>query len=490
MRTGEEYKRAVKGKRNVYINGEKIGDVTKHEAFTGIVNTVASLYDYSSKPENNMTFRTEWGNTGNKVFMIPHSREDLLDRHSAIARWAEITVGFVGRSPDHVGSFLAGFAANPSIFSRGGKEFADNVLNFYRKVIDEDLYVAYTIIPPQVDRSKSAHELDEKFVQVGVAEEVEGGIIVRGSQMLGTAAAVSDYIFVSCIPPLKEGDEDYAISFYVPLSANGVKLYCRTPYAPGKPSIFDYPLSTRFDESDAFVVFDDVFVPWENVFVYRNVKLLQSQFFETPAHVLGNNQAQIRLSVKLKFISGIARKIATANVTDKIQGVIEKLGELASLSSIVEGMIIASENNGVRRDINVYAPNPRFLYGAMGMQSEIYPRTIQILRELSGAGVLQVPSSYRELESKEIMEDLKRYIRSPDLRTEERIKLFRLAWDVIGSEFAGRHLQYEMFYAGAPYVAKLYSFRNYDFGESVGLVDNFLLKYDLKSGHSYEELRK
>ena len=139
--------------------------------------------------------------------------------------------------------------------------------------------------------------------------------------MLGTAAAVSDYLLVSCITPLKPGDEDYANTFVVPVGAKGLKLYCRPPYAMGKSSVYDYPLSTRFDETDALAVFDDVFVPWEDVFVYRNLELLRSQFFETAAHVLGNSQAQIRLAVKMKFLIGLARKVAAATKVDTFPGV-------------------------------------------------------------------------------------------------------------------------------------------------------------------------
>jgi 4-hydroxyphenylacetate 3-monooxygenase len=297
--------------------------------------------------------------------------------------------------------------------------------------------------------------------------------------MLGTASAICNYLFVSCIVPLRPGDEDYALSFVLPINTPGLKLYCRPPYAVGKPSSFDYPLSTRFDETDALAVFDDVFVPWENVFVYRDVELVREQFFETPAHVLGNNQAQVRLVSKMKFIIGLARKIAATTRIDTLPSVQEKLGELASLAAIVEGMVLASEAACIIDRNGVARPNPRYLYGAMGLQAELYPRALHLLRELAGAGVIQVPSSYRELVNPETAPDIKRYIRAAGVPAEERIKLFKLAWDVVGSEFGGRHHQYEMFYAGAPYVAKGYAYRNYGYEEAVELVDAFLKTYRL-----------
>ncbi|MEM0158152.1 MAG: 4-hydroxyphenylacetate 3-hydroxylase C-terminal domain-containing protein, partial [Thermoplasmataceae archaeon] len=284
---------------------------------------------------------------------------------------------------------------------------------------------------------------------------------------------------VSCIPPLKEGDEKYALSFVVPVSADGLKLYCRYPFSIGKPSVFDYPFSTMFDETDAFVVFDDVFIPWEHVFVYKDIKGTQAQFFETAAHVLGNNQAQIRLSIKLKFMAGLALRIAQMNGIDKIPSVIEKLGEVGTIASIVEALVLASEYNGKIRPIDVYSPNPRFLYGAMGLQADFYSKVIHILRDLSGAGVLQLPSSYMDLISDETKSDIEKYITSPGFGSDARIKLFKLAWDVIGSEFGGRHYQYEMFYAGAPYVAKTYAYRNYGFEEGSEILDNILNSYSL-----------
>jgi 4-hydroxyphenylacetate 3-monooxygenase len=302
---------------------------------------------------------------------------------------------------------------------------------------------------------------------------------VRGAQTLGTSTAVADHLFVSCIKPLTPEDVDHAVSFIVPVNATGLKIYCRRPYAVNQPSRYDYPLSTRFDETDALVVFDNVFVPWHDVFISRDVHGVRAQFFETPAHMLGNSQAQVRFVVKLKFLVGLARKICMVNQIDKNPGVIEKLADLASLAAFVEAMTLAADGQPVTTDQGVVCPNPRFLYGAMGLQSEIYPRVLQIMRELAGGGVIQLPSSYHELVNEETREDMERYLQSPGVPTAERVKLFKLAWDAIGSEFAGRHQQYEMFYAGAPFVAKGYAFRHYGYDEAVASVDEFLSWYNL-----------
>jgi 4-hydroxyphenylacetate 3-monooxygenase len=314
------------------------------------------------------------------------------------------------------------------------------------------------IIPPQ------GAGPDGDVEQVRLVRETNDGIVVSGVQILGTSSAVSDYLFVSCIRPLGPAEADRALSFVVPLATPGLRLHCRRPYAQGAPSIFDYPLSTRFDETDAVVVFEDVHVPWENVFVCGDPAATRDQFFGTAAHVLGNSQAQIRFVAKLKFIIGLARRLAETNRIDAIPSVQEKLGELASLAATVEASAIAAEATSSINPDKVAVPNPRFVYGTMGLQSELYPRVLQVLRELSGSSLLQVPASFRDMEH----EDLRTYA-GP--RAEEKIKLYKLVWDVVGTEFAGRHAQYEMFYAGAPFVARGYAYRNYGYEEPLSLVD-------------------
>lgn len=481
MKTGGEYLSNIKADgRTVYVDGQAVEDVTEHRAFRGVARSIAAMYDMAAEDESMTVDSPEVGGRINRVYSIPRSIADLRARRETITKWSTLTHGFVGRGPDHVASFFAGFGAAPQVFG-DAHGAADNVASWYRRLASESGYVSYTIIPPQIDRSTTAGEWKDSLLQVGVVEERDDGIVVRGSQMLGTASAVSEYLFASCIKPLQPGDEVYANSFVLPLGTPGVKVYCRRPYATGETSSFDYPLTARFDETDALIVFDDVLVPWEDVLVYRDIDLVRRQWFETPAHVLGNTQAQIRLVTKMKFLAGIARKIAEVNGIERIPSVQERLGELASIASIVEGMVLAAESTAEIDGDGVARPNPRFLYGAMGLQSELYPRVLEVLRELSGGGVIQLPSSYRDLVSEETRDDVARYFTGASVDAEERIKLFKLAWDAIGSEFGGRHHQYEIFYAGAPFVTRGYAFRNYGYEEALGQVEDFLASYDVGS---------
>lgn len=481
MRTGHEYLASLNDGRTILVDGEKIDNVAEHPAFAPIAKTIARLYDLSSDPANGMQFQSEEINgAANQVFNIPRSAKQLHARRKAISTWAHATRGWVGRSPDHVGSFLSGFAANPEFFDTDEKKFSENIRSYYQKVIEEDLYVSYAIIPPQYSRATTAAGWEGDYIQVGVVEEKEEGLIVRGSQMLATGGAVADELFVSCIKPLGPDDTNFAISFALPVNTDGLKFITRRPYAPAATSEFDYPLTSRYDEPDALVIFDDVLIPWDRVFVDRNVQKVRDQFFATPAHILGNWQAQIRFSHKLNFIASVARKVAQVNGTDKFPGVMEKLGELAALVGSVESAVLAAEYTAEADENGVFVPGKRALYGAMGMQSELYPRVIQILRDLVGGGVLQLPSSEADMSSPLTRDDVDRYITSPSTGSKERIKLFRLAWDIIGSEFAGRHQQYELFYAGAPFVVKgVYTFQSFGYPELLEDLDEFLESYDV-----------
>ena len=344
MRTGTDYLAALKDDREIYIDGQRVHDVASHPAFAPIAATVAELFDLAADPATAMTYTApETGDEANLVHSIPRSQDDLASRRRAIQTWARHTHGWVGRGPDHIGSFLAGFAAHPEAFAAEPHDLAANVVSYYRRLLRESLFVSSALIPPQVSRATTAHGWDGEFIQAGVAAERPDGIVIRGAQMLATGAAVADEIFVSCIKPLTPQDRDFAVSFTVPVAAAGLKLYCRRPYAPAASSRYDYPLSTRYDETDALVVFGDVLVPWERVFVDRDVAGLRRQFFDTGAHVLGNWQAQIRFVVKLQFILGLARKIAAVNGTDMFPGVQERLGELASIASLIEAGVLAAE---------------------------------------------------------------------------------------------------------------------------------------------------
>ncbi len=483
-RSGDDYLRGLRDGRTVLVNGERVADVTAHGAFAGAIRTVARLYDLAHDPANRelLTYPSPRdGRPVNKAWLVPRTREDLAARRRAIKFWADASYGFLGRSPDHVSSFFAGFAGSPEFYARGGQRFADNLLRFAAKAADEDLYLSYVIVHPTIDRAKPAHQQSEPYLYAGAAAERAGGIVVRGAQMLGTGSVMSDYIFVTVILPLKPGDEDYAISCVVPNSAPGVKLYPRRPYALGVSSVFDYPLSSRFDESDALVVFDDVFVPWDDVFIYKNIALTSGQFSVTAAHVLGNTQSHIRSWAKLQFLVGLVKRCMDLSGRAAASEIAAQLGDLATRVSIVEGMILGAEAAAEPDAFGVMRPKDSLLYASQIYQQAMYPALLNQIRGLLGGSLIQLPATVDELRAPASAADVERYVRWPHAGARMRVKLLKLLWDAVGSEFASRHLQYEMFYAGEPPAIHLREFRNFDWAAAEELVDQCLASYDLDS---------
>ena len=481
MRSGNYYVAGLQDARTVLIDGERVDDVTQHPAFANAVQSVARLYDVARGPANRDVLTCPSPHTGepmNVAYMIPRSEEDLVHRRRGLRRWAEETFGLMGRTPDHVASFLAGFAAAPDVFARSDVRFADNVRRFHRYAAENDIYATYTIVPPQIDRSKPAHQQADPHLYAGVKEERDGGIVITGAQMLGTGAAIADWLQLSSIVPLQPGDEDYAISVMIPVSAPGVTIVSRRSYARAATSVYDYPLSSRFDETDSLVVFDDVFVPWENVFVYRDLDLVQAQWWQTPAWVLGNNQAQIRFAAKLDFLTGVAAKVAAMNGVDRLPPVQGTLGELGAYATAANALVLAAEQRCHIDDNGVAWPGEAETFANTTLQAGIYGKVLDMIRELCGGGLIQLPSSVEDFHAPEIAAHLERYVQSPQTPSRERVKLLKLAWDLVGSEFAGRHHQYEMFYAGAPFVVKTRMYRNYDFDAATALADAALSGYD------------
>lgn len=460
--------------RCVFVDGERVRNVADHAAFRGAAQTFGRLFDYAAAPENRerMTFTSP--DTGGPVwrcYQIPHNHADLRAKRLAAEGWAEQTFGLMGRTPDHVANFFAGYAAVPDFFDAGGKGYAQNVVNFYKHIRDTHKYVAYAIVPPQVDRSKAAHQQSDPTLYAGVVRETDSGIVLRGGQQLATGAVFADYLHLSCIHPLRPGDENHAISVAIPMSAPGVKLYSRRAFALNASNVEDYPLTTRFDETDSFVVLDDVHVPWENVFIYRDIERCFQQWWKTPSHSYGNHQAQARYATKLRFLLGLAKRMNEATGNDKAPPVQVEMGELAAYASLVEQMLYSHEVSATVDASGILWPSKVSLYAVMALQSQINPHMIDIVRELTGAAMISLPSSYKDFDNPETRADLERYYVSSDMSARDRVKLMRLAWDFIGSEFGSRHQQYEKFYGGASYLVKTNMYRNYDFDRAGRLVD-------------------
>ena len=480
IKSGRQHTESLRDGRAVFINGERVSDVTTHPAYRNSVASIAELYDFQSKPENKsvMTFETETGHVANRIWQLPKSYADLVERRKGIEAWTRLHAGFLGRSPDHVASCISGMRMGLEVFEDYNPKFASNLRNIYEQARDNDSYLTYVIINPQADRSKAASEQASEFIGAGVAGEDDEGITLRGGKMLATGGIMANEVLVTQLVPLKEGEEKYAFACVVPMNAPGLKILSRKSYEQGVSNRFDNPFSSRFDENDAVLYFDDVKVPWDRVFVHNDVAMAQKQFHATPAHVYQNYQAQIRLSVKLKFLAGVAYRLAETNGVINFPQVREKLGQLAADAASIDNLVHAMEAKGYERN-GYYLPDHHTLYSAAVHAQQLYGNFLNNIRDLAGGGVIMLPSHVSDYANPEIARMVDATQQSPICSSRERVQFMKLAWDVVGSEFASRHQHYEMFYSGAAFVVRGHSFRTYDWKEATGMVDYFLDQVDL-----------
>jgi 4-hydroxyphenylacetate 3-monooxygenase len=467
MRRGADYLAALRDGRAIFLDGKRVEDVTTHPAFAESIRRIAERYDAAGDDPTRSA----------DMWLIPRTAEDLGRRRAVHRFWAEGSYGLMGRTPDHVASVITAFAGWRQLFDRGDRRFGDNVVRFHEKARAEDLYLAYAIVPPQIDRATPAHQHPEPFLHPGVVKETDAGIVIRGAHAIATSVTMADWLYVSYITPLAPGDVDYAISLVLPVNAPGLRLLPRRPYATLATSVFDYPLSSRYDEVDTTVVFDDVLVPWEHVFVYKNVALVTAQFHESPAHVTGNFQSLVRFGVKLELLAGLVARLAEVQGSAGDPGIQATLGgEIAAYCATFDALTKAAERFPLISE-GYARPHPQYIYAGMSLQRRLIGDMYRTVRELAGGAFQNMPSAEASFDSPETGADTERYYKSLASPARDRIKLLKLIWDFIGTEYGGRQLQYEMFYSAAQPVVNRRMYRAYDWGTATGLVDRLLGEY-------------
>ena len=480
-KTGADHLKSLQDGRELYLNGRAVADVTTHPAYRNAVQAASELYDFQAHPDHidYMTFESPTsGERVNRCWQLTRTHEELVTRRRAIAAWSGLSGGWLGRSPDHIASSMVGQIMGLFVFEKHSPTRAGALREYFEWARDTDAYMTYVIINPQAERNKSTGEQQDEYLATGVVDEDSEGITVRGAKMLGTGSIMANEVLFANIQPLKPGEEKYAISFALPMNAKGLKIMSRRSYEEAASTPWDYPLSSRFDENDALIYCDDVKVPWERVFIYRDIDTARAQFQDTYAHYMQNYQAQIRLMVKMQFLVGVARRICETIGTVGMPPVAEKLGHMAAQTAMVEGLVYGMESGGGEYN-GYYVPDRNLMYTAQVLTQQLYPEFINAMRELAGGGLIMLPSSAEDFGDPELARLIGATQKSPVGSPEQKVKFMKLAWDAIGSEFAGRHTQYEMFYAGAQFVTRAHAFRTYDWDRAAALVDSVLDRYSL-----------
>lgn len=486
MMNGKEYLESLKDGRIVYLNGEKIDDVTTHPAYKNSARSIARMYDalHDEDMGKILTMTTEDGIKTHKFFHASKTSEQLLEARDAIAQWSRLSYGFMGRTPDYKAAFIAQLEPFADFY----QGFENNAKAWYKKGLREVPFCNHTVINPQLDRSKPLHENKEVFVRA--VKERDDGIIVSGAKMVGTSAALTNYNFVANYSPvdLVDGDQNHALIFFVPMNAPGVKMISRQSFeeqAAKAGSPFNYPLSSRFDENDAVIVLDDVFIPWENVLAYKNIEVTNNFFVQTGFLNRFTFHGCTRFAVKLDFIAGLLIEATKQAGSDVFRGVQAHIGEVIAWRNtfwaLSEGMALNSQEgpNGVK------IPNIQYSSAYRVLAPLVWPRVRETFEKILAGGLIQLPSSANDFLNPDIRPYLDKYYRgSGGVTAEERVKLYKLVWDAIGSEFAGRHSLYEMNYAGNHENIRLEALKVADAtGDTKRfkmLVDQALSDYDLE----------
>jgi len=474
LKTGAEHLESLRDGRVVYIGSEKVDDVTTHPAFRNAARSMAAIYDIK-RADPRFSFE-EGGERFSSYFLRSKSKEDLqkrTDLHRAIAAMSH---GLLGRSPDHVSSFVTGMSMNPEVF----KGFAKNLLKYYEEMRARDLYGVYAVLPPQAARNPEFYVKQNIPVpSLRVVREDDDGVVITGMKMLATGAVFANEIWIGNLLPLAPNQLAESVTCAVPVNAPGVTLWSRKPFERHVAHEFENPLTWRFDETDSMVMCENVKVPWERVFVHMDAILAREIYIKTPGHCYGNHQSNVRFHAKMQLIVGLASKIAQASGANEVPAVREVLGRFAALEAALGGMIAGQLQDAEDWPAGYKTFNRRYMYAALNWCTESHSQIIDALRELCGGGIFQMPADITVMHDAKLRKMFETYWQTPQLGAVERMKLYKLAWDLIGSEFAGRHLQYEKFYAGASFIVRNHSFREAPWEGFHKVVDDLMGSYDV-----------
>ncbi len=482
--TGDEYIESLRDGRELFVYGDKVDDVTTHPAFRNSVRMTARLYDALHDPDKKdvLTAPTDTGNGGftHPFFRTPYSSEDLFTDRNAIAEWAKMSYGWMGRSPDYKASFLGTLGANADFY----EPFADNARRWYTESQEKCLYWNHAIINPPVDRDKQPDEVKDIFIHV--EEERDDGLVVSGAKVVATGSAITHYNFIAHYGlPIKK--REFALVCTVPMGAPGMKLICRTSYsqmADSMGSPFDYPLSSRFDENDTIFILDKVFIPWENVFIYGDTEKASTFFPGSGFLHRFTFHGVTRLAVKLDFIAGLLMKGVESTGTKDFRGIQTRVGEVIGWRNMFWALSDAMAANPDDWVDGAKLPHLDYGLAYRWFMTLGYPRIREIIMQDLGSGLIYLPSSYADFQSPEVRPYLDRYVRgSNGYDSVERVKLMKLIWDSIGSEFGGRHELYERNYSGNHEGVRaelLFSAQNSGSADAMkGFAEQCMSEYDL-----------
>ncbi|KUP04919.1 4-hydroxyphenylacetate 3-monooxygenase [Bacillus coahuilensis p1.1.43] len=470
--SGEDFIRRIGAmKPTIWLNGQKVKErLPDHPEFNGILNSQRLLYDIQNKPElkDIMTFQSE--TTGDIIgtsYLIPRNKEDLVKRRHMIQTWAKETGGLMGRSPDYMNTALTAFASSAHLLE--GKEgcFPERLQAFYENARQRDLSFTHTFINPQNNRSTLAY-LDENTLNARIVDRTSEGIMVRGAKLLATQGGITDELLVFSTPSTRDISEAYMFS--IPTDTKGLSFVCRQSFLTSQSS-YNSPLASRLEEMDSIIIFDSVVVPWERVFIYDNPYAVSDLYRDSAFIPLNLHQAVSRQIIKLELLIGVAESLVRSLAIAEYHHVQEKIASMIKGLRTAQALLFYAEEKGEEQD-GVYLPHRDTLYMAVNLFQEHYPKYTEMVQHLGASGMISIPSE-EDFQS-QMGNDLRYYLQANSLNGEERVALFRLAWELTMSSFGTRQTQFERFFFGDPVRVTQTIYQTYSFEEEMELVKKFL----------------
>jgi len=462
-RTGKEFLAGLKTPREIWVGDDKVSDVASHPAFAGAAQTLAQVFDLQHEArEDCLMPDPETGEPINISPMIPRSREDLEKRHRCLQRISEFTVGLMGRTPDYMNVTYAGFAGRADEWAANDNDRgAANLVAYQKFLARKDISLTHTIVQPTIDKSQGDAPMPGNDVALHKVANTEHGIIVRGARILATLAPFADEIAVYPAMPLPEGADAYGVSFCIPMGTPGLKFLCRDSCST-KSNLFDHPLSSRFDEQDAFVIFDDVEVPRDRVFIDAN-RDAYNTVMTTGWYPNVMQQTMIRAQTKLEFAYGLAMRMAEI-INDVAPGTKQMLGEISTYAELTRAAVRASEDQAFEWGNGVWFPHGGPLASLRAILPTWFPRVGEIITLIGSHNLLAAPTR-AQLDDRSLRPLIDQFLRGANgVAAEERARVFRLAWDFVGTALASRNELYERFYLAS-------GARNYQLAHALALKD-------------------
>ncbi|WP_077035051.1 4-hydroxyphenylacetate 3-hydroxylase family protein [Pelomonas sp. KK5] len=450
-RSGADYIASLRDDRAVWIDGERIKDVTKDHRFRGAVQSIADLYDLQCDPalRDRMTFASP--SSGKPVglsFLLPRSAEDLRRRRDMMKTWMDAVGGMMGRTPDFLNVMVSAHASAHELFAAGGERFGRNITSYHEHIRENDLALTHSLVSPDIDKRKAMFEQPGEMV-MRVVRETDAGIHVSGARSVATLGPLANEVLIMPAAakfPLVEDAEAYAVGFAARMDTPGMKMICR-PSLPAKGHFANDPLSARMDEMDAVIWFDNAFIPWERVFMHRSIKAVETAM-KSPSGPHGSHQSATRSLAKMEFLLGIAYNLADVNHS-RFPQVMVQLSELVAFVETLRALLRVAEVDCVPGPGGTVVPYEQPLNVVRAQYPAMHARALEIL-QLLGAGNVVVAPSVEDLRSAS-GPAIERYCAGADIPAERKMQLMRLAWDASCSSFAGRQNLYEKFFSGDPW---------------------------------------